>query len=79
MSEGTADKGKKVRKAEACGDKSLLPVFAERTENRSDIVLIDGTFLLKEAFSSLVGLRSNNDCCTNRKPDLRVRNDPVGK
>ena len=79
MSEGTADKGKKVRKAEADGDKSLLPVFAERTKDGSDIVLIDGTFPLKEAFSSLAGLRSNNDCCANRKPDLRVRNDPVRK
>ena len=70
MSEGTADKGKKVRKAEADGDKSLLPVFAERTENGSDIVLVDGTFFFKKAFRSLARLRSNYDSCTNRKPDL---------
>ena len=70
MSEGTADKGKKVRKAEADGDKSLLPVFAERTENGSDIVLVDGAFFFKKAFRSLARLRSNYDSCTNGKPDL---------
>ena len=79
MSEGTADKGKKIRKDETDRNEPLFPVFAERTADGSDIVLVEGTFFFKKAFRSLARLRSNYDSCTNRKSDLRVRNDPVGK
>lgn len=79
MSEGTADKGKKIRKDETDRNEPLFPVFAERTADGSDIVLIDGAFLLKKAINPLARLRSSNDSYANRKSDLRVRNDPVGK